>query len=527
MSGVTCSLFKEPNRLSFTSTNGKPEVKEVKCVLDGTLESKTIRLFNHLKKIVFFPYKIEKDHISFLIEGRKVLVRVKDLNEGLKERTSALDIDEIRREELEKRIKSLGQKLFPRPSTENAKPPVQRPNQKRARVSNVSKSPAPMVSKSNPPIVQSTPQEKISAVFQKYGLDWNEMSPESLRGRVGPIIEEAKTRKVAMSVFFKDKIVGVLQDGKLLVGEITEALSEGSNGDVYAGVITVLDQATGKSEEKNVALKMPKSHVGSKEVKREWRVTLSAARNNPSAIEVLSPVASEDGKEIQGLLLPLFHGNFKAHIESMVSKPFSERLQEGLKIFKDLSQGLSQNHGRDIIHNDIKSENVFVEYQNVEGKAPILRKAVLGDWSNTIEEGETMTSLFSFRKDYELLQSLLEKKEKEGLSEKENKDLKSLRKRMDVRQFGFFIHEVLGTCVTEVSVAGTCETEKVLAFSEPYPLEELSEGKWWPMIDERYTDLPKTVPAPLRKLVRDMLNPDESKVPSMREVADRLNQMNF
>src|SRR3989339_163762 len=520
MSNVTCVFKASANVLTFQSNDGA--MKDIPCVLDGTFESKSIRLYNHFSRMFSLFCKVEKKHLSFVVDEKKVLVRKTDLN-LLNSISCVVDIDQLESSDRKRRLFDLITQISP--ASEKAarrRRPIQKlatalDSLRSSQHSNVSTREEGLKDLGAVAGVQSISQneqvspcstegclDKVCELFEKYRIRLNpESTPKSLEGRVIALLDKSITSDTSLATIFQGKIVGYQKGGKILVGDLEEKpFKSGGNGHVYKASISVIDSQTGKVQEKVAVLKKPNSiSPGSSEMKREWKITQLASNNHSVAIKPIAPVVNIETEAFeenyQGVLLPLFDGNIKDYLEKMIltlNIAPKDRPKRILPILKSIAEGLSKYHQEDIIHNDIKIENVFVKYDKKNSDPLALKKVVLGDWSNTMKKrGLSVTSIFTAEHEYLRLKELFDKKNQK--TEEDKEEIKQIRKRIDVRQFAFMMHEMLGS-------------KKVgnnrVSSEHPCCLREDEDGNEWPVLQSDYRELPVHVPKALRQLIFEM-----------------------
>lgn len=230
---------------------------------------------------------------------------------------------------------------------------------------------------------------------------------------------------------------------------------------------------------------------------------------SPHIIEYLGDLidVQKSSWEPIGLVLPSFSGNVLQYLKAIPSRGTLFFLKECrlifLEVFKQIAEAVKTMHQNDLVHSDIKIDNIFLSWNsNLE-----ITETVLADFSNTDskEKEMTYTSKFIF------LNEALEAKNKENC--KSGKSLE-VRKRIDIRQLGFFFYYMLSA--VRVGNKG--------ALLSPYPLIEERELRW-PDFSKPYIDLPEDVSLTLRNLIKSMLSPNVSEVPSIEQVSEILDSL--
>jgi serine/threonine protein kinase len=152
-------------------------------------------------------------------------------------------------------------------------------------------------------------------------------------------------------------LVGQVIDGRY---KITKKLGEGGMGEVYAADHVHID--------KKFAIKLLKQEIVSNQeavtrFQQEARSSSSIKHRNIIAIEDFGKLA--DGRIY--MCMELLDG---AALNDMILQPQSvERL---LNILIQTGHGLAAAHARNIVHRDMKPENIFVTFQNGEDIPKIL-----------------------------------------------------------------------------------------------------------------------------------------------------------
>ncbi len=290
------------------------------------------------------------------------------------------------------------------------------------------------------------------------------------------------------------KILFGKQEGKLVI-EKAKFLAQGSNAAIYKfkEYAVKIQNIIGATDDDKLIF----NSAGTKEEIE----ALQDVEDVPGTLKVVAPVLGVDSLEPIGFISKLYTGNFKDYCLS--SSPL--KLPEA---FIQLSGTFSGMHKKDKVHNDIKPENIFANFDD-NG----LKEIVVGDISKTAfdQSSFTISPQYTFKSEFEKIDALLCSKKP---TKAEEKEVLSLRKKLDVRGFAFLMH---------------CTLAKGLELLDPFPLEEDSirgYPKEFPSKEERiaqYVEISETSASKeLRDYVKMLLTVNCSDLPSMEEVHQSL-----
>lgn len=150
-----------------------------------------------------------------------------------------------------------------------------------------------------------------------------------------------------------------------VIGEkyrLARRIGKGANGIVW--------EATNTETETAVALKLLVSSADADQRERLLREGKACGRiSHPNVVEVLD-VAIEGDPATGGmpfLVMPLLKG--KTLAEALLGKPLT--LQQSLGYLRDIGRGLVAAHAADVVHRDLKPQNVFLHEEEGEGAARV------------------------------------------------------------------------------------------------------------------------------------------------------------
>lgn len=210
-----------------------------------------------------------------------------------------------------------------------------------------------------------------------------------------------------------------------------------------------------------------------------------------------------------GLVLPAFSGDAFIYLEKLLLSQkkvisFKKRHDIFIDVFKKVASAVETMHQNNLVHSDIKAENIFLSWNESDLS---ITDVVLADFTKTDpqERDFRVSYKFTFLEEYQEAENAL-RFEKEKAFE--------VKKRIDVRQLGFFFYGVFATIKKK---GGVCE-------EAPYPLKKALKRSW-PDPSQSYKELPDGVSLELRTLIKKMLSPHVSEVPSIEEVCKTLNRL--
>lgn len=150
-----------------------------------------------------------------------------------------------------------------------------------------------------------------------------------------------------------------------IVGEkykLTRRIGKGANGIVW--------EATHTETEKAYALKLLLQTADADQRERLLREGRACQRiHHPNVVEVVDVAVEGDavGDGTPFLVMPLLQGRTLA--EALLGKPIP--LAESVRYLRDIGRGLVAAHGADVVHRDLKPQNVFLHQANGEGDVEV------------------------------------------------------------------------------------------------------------------------------------------------------------
>jgi tRNA A-37 threonylcarbamoyl transferase component Bud32 len=315
----------------------------------------------------------------------------------------------------------------------------------------------------------------------------------------------------------EDRLIGLYKNLQVVTSNKSTWTPLGSGGFGTVTEVPLFDSANSPLHI-SVAIKRPTTATLDKESKEALKTEVESTEGVSEMEHVVTfhgPLYDED-IELRGLVLSKFPSNMRDFVALLANQPFEKRHTIALKVFSTLVNVISNMHKDNKIHNDIKLENIVIDYDSAT--LDILDIALI-DFSNTDPKKTdfTYTKQYLFSREYRSFIRAFEQLEnlkkyasecKEKITAREN-SCTIRRKVIDVRLVAFCIYEMLNV---EVDSRGKCY------FSQPYPLTY--DG--FPDPDREYEDLPERVDQEVRALIQDMLHPTPSEVPTIDKVSERL-----
>ncbi len=281
-------------------------------------------------------------------------------------------------------------------------------------------------------------------------------------------------------------------------------IGEGGFAEVRKSDVTELSNTGSRISDQSIALKLFKENIQYQSA-LEKKGHQNVQNIDEAIIEYFGEIVDSrmESLDSQGLVFPAFWGDMFMYLEKFFevypALCVEERLGFFSDLFKKISRALEKMHERGYVHNDIKDGNILV---NCKEDLKI-SKVVISDFTSTSlneKSGDiTVDPEFTFLNDYKIARG-------------GSPDYADARKRIDVRQFAFFMFRLLSTY----------QTKDGLYDYSPYKEVNIWKNRNWPNPNGFYRDLPRSIPKDFRDLIKDMLSPDSTKVPSMKDVCVRL-----
>ena len=256
--------------------------------------------------------------------------------------------------------------------------------------------------------------------------------------------------------------------------EIGEMLSSGGMGEVYAAADPDLSRS--------VAIKFlsPRTPVGSRAVERLVREAKAAsALNHPHIITVYEVIRSNDDVAIA---MELVEG---CSLREFCRKPVP--LAQLIDWGRQIAQALAVAHGRNIIHRDVKPENLMLRH---DGIIKVLDFGIAGQPDSDIRRSAAHSSASGGTLSYMSPEQILGQR---------------VTGATDVFSLGLVLYE-LATGAHPFRSASPIDTADAIAHTEPTPLSSLN----------------RRIPAKLERLVLRMLSKDPHSRPSAWDVDQEL-----
>ena len=169
-------------------------------------------------------------------------------------------------------------------------------------------------------------------------------------------LQNAHQRISLMTGVLSEQLTGKLLDGKYLMGE---KLDSGGFGIVYHAQQVALQRAVAVK-----ILRLPRPDRAQSQLERFRREGISASRvAHPNVVLVLDSGVSPEG--IPYLVMELLKGqSLKARLEKCGG---ALPVAECLRIIKSVCEVLAEAHDANVIHRDIKPDNIFL-HQGTDGE---------------------------------------------------------------------------------------------------------------------------------------------------------------
>lgn len=307
----------------------------------------------------------------------------------------------------------------------------------------------------------------------------------------------------------KEQIFLRKHKGKLFIDQ-PNACGKGGNATVYKvrdyalkkfNLATSIANAQTIDEDFSTQLK--------KQLKKEVEAEIEASndiKNIRGTLKIKAPLKDMESDLLIGYVMKAYDGDFGDYLLSSDRNP-----AELCKYFTELARIFAQMHKKDKVHNDIKIDNVFTDFD--QGG---VKKLVVGDITKTDPDNLAFSMQYNFQSEIKAI------KPDETLT---IKDRLFLQKKLDVRQFAFFMYySILAEKSDNPETEGKIKLNQ--AFPLKYPDAKITYPKDYSTCKERkanYNRIPENkAPEALRDLIERLLTEDFKTLPSMKEVYNRL-----
>ncbi len=288
--------------------------------------------------------------------------------------------------------------------------------------------------------------------------------------------------------------VGLPEASKILVGKLgdkyviekTSPLAPGNLRDIRSTNAYVIKEFKPVKSRQSTPLEGDAGDLkktASNEAKAEIEAT-EALQDVSGVIKVRGKLIDIETSEVMGFITERYDKDYKKYSEEEGSS------QDFLKNFKSLVTTFEKMHEKDLVHNDIKLENVFIKLKDEN-----ISELVVGDiqLTNVTDRTFAYSSSYCFKEDHELIYDC------------PKEDVLNTRKQFDVRQFFFLMYY-------SICPEAFPQTPDSLEFNEAKTtFAPIPEGK---------------ATAALREYIYQNLTSKEMKdLPSMTGVLQKLNEI--